>query len=205
MQALLGDKDKIEKDLLIAKKNKDTAGPGADAGDMTKLQQRITELEEKLAEYSVIEDDLANLKRLQQENLQLKATLQGKGVAIPPPSAEASTGEPMIGAGPATAGAAAMVADAAVGEAPIVAAAPDAAFEGLVNQVEASLHQPAMPAAAPAPAAKIPATAAESIDPLAALGGIPSPAEPSTSAAPPDSIEKSDADLVAEFEKMLNS
>jgi hypothetical protein len=58
-------------------------------------------------------------------------------------------------------------------------------FEGLVDQVEQSIQ----PAAA-ATEAMAPATSTD--------------AKPSTEAAPAATIEKTDADLVAEFEKMLN-
>jgi hypothetical protein len=77
------------------------------------------------------------------------------------------------------------------------AAAPagggDAAFEGLVDQVEQSLQPGEAPAAAATPAAaetaSTPAATADTMLETATAAGN----------------EKSDADLVAEFEKMLNN
>jgi hypothetical protein len=51
---------------------------GGDAGlqkEITKLTSERNELRERLKEYEIIEEDLANLKRLQQENEQLKIEL----------------------------------------------------------------------------------------------------------------------------------
>lgn len=80
--------DKI-KDLeaqLAALKSAAPASGGGDAQLKTELS-RITkerdELKEKLREYEIIEDDLANLKRLQQENAQLKKALEAMGGKAP--------------------------------------------------------------------------------------------------------------------------
>jgi hypothetical protein len=198
IETFVAEKARIEADLIEAK-NKGATAPTGDAPGEKKLQEKIGLLEGKLAEYSVIEDDLANLKRLQQENAQLKAALGGKAAAdataAPAPvvaPAAAPTSAPTATAAPVTATAsppdaagpetglddalAALTADA-VQATPAPAAeakpaAPDAAFEGLVDQVEQSLQ--------------------------------PTEVSPSTTPAPTATIEKSDADLVAEFEKMLN-
>jgi len=161
MEALVNDKSRLEKDLASAK-SAASAGGAAPAEDVSKLQAKITELEGKLAEYNVIEDDLANLKRLQQENTQLKATLANAGAA--PPAAAAAP--------------------------PAAAPAPadETAFAGLAAQVDQSL------AAAPAAPA---APAAASGDP-AAPDAAAAPADPNAPAG-----GSTDADLVAEFEKML--
>ena len=65
MESILGEKHKIEKDLVDAR-----ALGAKNTGDgpnpvVTQMQEKIQVLETKLAEYSVIEDDLANLKKLQ--------------------------------------------------------------------------------------------------------------------------------------------
>lgn len=75
IQSVLSEKAKMESELTIAKAAKSAAPAGGDDGATAALQEKIDQLEGKLAEYSVIEDDLANLKRLQQENAQLKAAL----------------------------------------------------------------------------------------------------------------------------------
>ncbi|MGK5082160.1 hypothetical protein WDW37_02560 [Bdellovibrionota bacterium FG-1] len=205
MEEIVADKARLETELAAAKVSGSKAGaPNASAGN-SELQEKIKMLEAKLAEYSVIEDDLANLKRLQQENAQLKAQLATKGstAATPLAAAPVAAMDPTAAA-QATADAALEAAMAAQEAAP---AAPTAAtpapvapapvddsvnFEALVDQVEKSIQQ--APAAAPvmaAPAAPAPAAA-------------PTP-PPAATPAPPPPAAKSDADLVAEFEKMLNS
>jgi hypothetical protein len=185
LEALLIEKQKLERELALLKESKNAAGaanPG-DAALVGQLQDRIKVLEAKLAEYSVIEDDLANLKRLQQENAQLKAQLAGlasgtivAAVAAPTPAAESP--------------------------------AADSAFEGLVDQVEASL--------ATTTPAKDPNEIAVP-DNIVEIALTPTPAETPTvaeiAAAPIEaaptgpistSVGQNDADLVAEFEKMLS-
>ncbi len=146
-QQLLKEKEKIEKELSLAKsasaKNTDGDASGAESAEIATLKEKIQSLEDRLAEYSVIEDDLANLKRLQQENTQLKNQLATQGVT--PTTIVATT-----------------------------AANPTASassFDALVNDVEKKLE---------------PTPVAANDSPAAAPGG-----------------EKNDADLVAEFEKML--
>ena len=199
-ESLLADKAKMELELKEARANK---GTGAPAGDQSKLQEKINELEGRLAEYSVIEDDLANLKRLQQENAKLKAQLAGQGGAAASPAAAAASAASGASAAPAdvaaseaiTEPAAAAVTEVAAAAAeaspvaetltdPLAAATADPTFEGLVDQVEQSLTEPAAAQAAP----------------QEAVAATPAPAK----SAPMD-VAKGDADLVAEFEKMLNS
>ncbi len=61
------------------------------SGDLEKVQKERDTLKEKLQEYEIIEDDLANLKRLQQENEQLKRSLAGAGGAAPAAEPAADT------------------------------------------------------------------------------------------------------------------
>ena len=72
------------------------------------LVSELETLRERLKEYEIIEEDLANLKRLQQENDQLKAEIAAlkKGgaapaPAAPAPAAPAPTPEPQKAATPA--------------------------------------------------------------------------------------------------------
>ncbi|MDR3608423.1 MAG: hypothetical protein P4M08_13725 [Oligoflexia bacterium] len=99
------EKAKLEQDLAAAK-----SGGGANSAEDSKLKEKVASLEARLAEYSVIEDDLANLKRLQQENSQLKSALGKSGAA---PSA---AGEPAIA--PAGSGASGPAAAAHLAQAP---------------------------------------------------------------------------------------
>lgn len=72
---------------------------GASGGEELRLKKELEsitlerdEIRERLKEYAIIEEDLANLKRLQQENDQLKAELllfkKGGDEKAPPPPAE---------------------------------------------------------------------------------------------------------------------
>jgi hypothetical protein len=202
IETFVTEKARIEAELVEAR-NKGATAPTGDGQGEKKLQEKIGLLEGKLAEYSVIEDDLANLKRLQQENAQLKAALGNKAptpelVAAPAAPAAPETGvsgniggtpapNTVIDPGPAPASVAATevkAPDAKSTEAGLdqalasmTEAGKPADFEGLVDQVEQSLTT------------------------------APEPATPtlSTTEGAGATIEKSDADLVAEFEKMLNS
>lgn len=104
-----GDADLLRKDLASYNaKIKDLEGQLAEAkkssGGDAQIQAQLgtvtaerNELRERLKEYEIIEEDLANLKRLQQENEQLKAELAAlkKGVpASAPAPAPVSEPEP---------------------------------------------------------------------------------------------------------------
>ncbi len=63
---------------------------GGSGGDDSSLKAELSEvtkerdeLKQRIQEYAIIEDDLANLKRLHQENEQLKRALEAKGGSIP--------------------------------------------------------------------------------------------------------------------------
>lgn len=197
LNAITQEKTRLEKELGQAKSGGGGAATGG--GDTKALQDKIAELEGRLAEYSVIEDDLANLKRLQQENAQLKTQLSKAGGAP-------ADAVPLA----AAAAAEAVTVVAAANESPTDAAATEAVAE--LPAAEAPAAEVAQMATADAPP---PAEAA--VDPLAALGdpataAVPAMAEaepvaaaaPSTDAPPAANVGGSDADLVAEFEKMLN-
>lgn len=82
---------------------KASAGNGAGAGDAalkTELQmitKERDEIKDRLKEFEIISDDLANLKRLQQENEQLKKSLAAQGGALP----AAAVAEPATKSSPA--------------------------------------------------------------------------------------------------------
>ena len=83
----------LEKLLAEAQAN---VGTGEVAGDSSELLAQLDEitkerdqLKSDLSQYDIIEDDLADLKRLKQENEQLKSALEsGGGADIPTPAAE---------------------------------------------------------------------------------------------------------------------
>lgn len=95
--ALKEEIERLKAELEAAKANAG-AGGGDEAlqGQLDAVTKERDELKEKLQEYEIIEDDLANLKRLQQENAELKAQLGG-GAAAAAVAAEAPapTAEPI--------------------------------------------------------------------------------------------------------------
>jgi myosin heavy subunit len=79
----------------------DARMPAGEGGGDAELMKERDELKERLMEYEIIEEDLANLKRYQQENEELKKTIaEMKGGADAPAPAdnpvevEAATPEP---------------------------------------------------------------------------------------------------------------
>jgi chromosome segregation ATPase len=90
-------------DLIAKLKASAGDGAGAGAGDaaLKSELQMITkerdEIKDRLKEFEIISDDLANLKRLQQENEQLKKSLAAQGGALP----AAAAAEPAAKSSPA--------------------------------------------------------------------------------------------------------
>lgn len=187
IQNLSDEKERLMKELEEARSAVAAGSGGAGSsggGDNDELLKKLRELEARLAEYAVIEDDLANLKRLQQENAALKAQLQSasQGIAAAPMQAPQPVAIPQPVAAPAPTPPvdqealkkAREMVGAAVDNGPNEVSAEPAknGFDDLVNQVDQSLKKP-------------------------------DAQEPERSAAP--SAPKSDEDLLAEFERMLNS
>lgn len=202
MEAMLAEKAKLEQELAALKLS--GAVGGSSGGDNSALNDKIKQLESRLAEYSVIEDDLANLKRLQQENKTLKAQLAGgAGAAVAATAAVASP------AGPAPETAPSAPEPTPASE----TAAAEPSFEGMVDQVEQQLT-PDAPTEVPAeaPAAEAPPLDEAAIEATAPPEEVTAPAEAAAAAAeptPPPAAEAAaapagDDDLVAEFEKMLS-
>jgi hypothetical protein len=236
------EKSKLLEEIEHLKQNQNAIQlTSGSAGNNDELVKKVKTLEQRLEEYSLFEDDLANLKRLQQENSQLKKRIEE--IAPAPavdaaPEAKATPGagldqsaidallngvsptppEEKIAAEKAAAAAPVVEADAdqaaidalvAASQAPTVAeetpavAAPKAAapagddFEKLVDSVEDSLEQKKTAAAASTPerAPKAPAPS-----PVAAASA-PKTEAPSVEAL----AEKSDEELLKEFENLLNS
>lgn len=84
---------RLQAELAKAKEAASSAAGkgGGDAAlkqELTSVSKERDELKERLMEYEIIEEDLANLKRLQQENEQLKATIASQGGAKPVAKAE---------------------------------------------------------------------------------------------------------------------
>jgi hypothetical protein len=159
------------------------AGAGGDAqvkAELSRMTKERDELKEKLREYEIIEDDLANLKRLQQENAQLKKALEAMGGKVPegvadlPPAPAASKPQ---------------------------ASAPQSPAEQATASMEAFLQ------ASDETAEKL---SQDDLDKLMAQNTpdntpveAPEPTPAAAAAAPSDKAEKTPEDLLSEFEKML--
>ena len=170
------------------------AGDGNDDGLASKLAEVTAErdkLKEDLAQYAVIEDDLADLKRLRQENEQLKASLNGgdpivdsfSEPASEPVAEEPAAADPEPEPTPEPAAEVAVEEPVAEEAAPEEPVAEEAAPEEPVAEEAAAEEPAAEEPAAEEPAAEEPA--AEEV-PAAEAGA-----------------DKSPEDLLREFEKML--
>jgi len=164
---------------LEAAKSATPSSGGADPAELEKVTQERDELKERLMEYEIIEEDLANLKKFQQENEELKKTI-----------AELQGGAPAEAAAP----------EAAVEEAPAeeaVAEEPAAVEEAPAEEAPAETPEeaPAQEAVAEEPASEEAPAAEASVDAAAdgSSEGIPDN----------DGEQKSAAELLSEFEKML--
>ena len=83
--------EELEALLAQAQENTGSAGDGELEAKLASVTRERDQLKDTLTEYEVIEDDLANLKRLKQENEQLKKSLGQSGAA---PISEAPAPEP---------------------------------------------------------------------------------------------------------------
>lgn len=68
----------IELEALLAKGGSLESGSGASSEELTSLKTENDLLKEELDQYAMIGDDLADLKRLKQENAQLKSALNAE-------------------------------------------------------------------------------------------------------------------------------
>lgn len=71
-----------ELEALLAK-NRGGSGDEALKAELAMVAKERDELRDRLKEFEIIADDLANLKRLQQENEQLKRSLAAQGGSLP--------------------------------------------------------------------------------------------------------------------------
>ncbi len=97
IQALQTEIEELKAQLAQAQANAGGDSGGGDAelqGQLSTVTKERDELKEKLQEYEIIEDDLANLKRLQQENTQLKAALEKAGGSVADATVEAPSDAP---------------------------------------------------------------------------------------------------------------
>ncbi len=154
-------------------------------GQMDEIIKERDELKERLMEYEIIEEDLANLKRLQQENEQLKKSLAalqgGASEAAPAPAAE----EAAETEGPS----AEEIAQQMLSEEPSAAVGSVDAFDSMMGGAEPEAEPEPKEEPAPEKKEAEPAkkeAAAEAVD-----------------IAKEEGEQKSAEELLSEFEKML--
>lgn len=80
-----------ELEKLLAEAQANSGGASEDSGALAAITKERDELQDALKQYEIIEDDLADLKRLRQENEQLKQSLNGAEA----PAAAAPAPEPV--------------------------------------------------------------------------------------------------------------
>lgn len=118
MENILSNKQGLENELNEAKNSSGSSESSfKDESELRKLREKIKLLEAKLAEYNLLEGDLTSLKKLQQENNQLRNLVSNPvahSVAVAKVSESSSSTQKDLDA--------------------------EAAFDHLVNQVEESLQ-----------------------------------------------------------------
>ena len=193
INGLKAEKIALEEKLKTAPAAAATAGTAADTpAEVASVKKELDDLKAKLAEYEVIEDDLANLKKYQVENktLQEKIAAYEKG-EMPATSAVPATEEAVISATPTPTAPSTTTISGTPAEAPkltVVNGGEESAPVDVSESVattEATTPATPVPAATPAPAA------------AATVSG-------STAEAPKTEKDKEE-DLLSEFEKMLAS
>lgn len=209
MNGLKAEKAALEQKLKEAQTAAAAGAPAATgAAPSEAVQKELEDLRAKLQEYSVIEDDLANLKKFQKENEALKQKLD----------AYEKGGAPAM-----------TVIQGGASEAP----APEAVVKNVTEKIEtpvtvvsgggAAPQAASAPATAPAPVAEAkpanvetntnvlePVTpSVEAAAPVAAETSAPAPAPEAPAAAaapaPEKSAKQKEEELLSEFEKMLAS
>lgn len=208
LDSVLNEKMQLEEELANAR-----SAPGGEDGKPSdkaaadrsgQLNERVKQLEAQLAEYAIIEDDLANLKRLQKENKSLKQQIAEAGntpnLTAPskPTVAQAVQAAPVAPSSPAPAATPTFAASSSTNQREIETESVDdshpndpdhpADFESLVDVVEKNLADAAQSANNDRNAASAPEFSLES-----------GPASENKT------DEKSEEQLQADFEKMLKS
>jgi hypothetical protein len=211
MNALKAEKAALEEKLKAA-----AAGAPVAAGPSPEALKELEEMKARLQEYEVIEDDLANLKKFQKENEQLRQkveTYEKGGAVTATPSASVTATIPAAAPAPA---ATTVVSGGDKPAAPtmtLVSGGNNAA-PAEVTPVAAAPAPAAAPAAAPAPVAAAPAAPETNTNVLQAVTpdaaapaatAAPAAGAPAAEAAPEKSAKQKEEELLSEFEKMLAS
>lgn len=155
MQALIAEREKMIAELQAALASAKAAASEAPSGSsvdpiaMLELQNKVRDLEARLAEYSIIEDDIADLSMYKDENARLKAELEVLRVqtGTSPAGTVASVGSSEPAVEPATPG-----------------VDPVAEFASVVSGHTAPPLKPETHVEAPEPTAESPAASQAAVD-----------------------------------------
>lgn len=200
MNALKAEKAALEEKLKAAA----AGAPVAAGAPSPAALKELEDLKARLQEYEVIEDDLANLKKFQKENEQLRQKVETyeKGGTTIPAAASAPMATTVVSGGDKPAAPTMTLVSggnaSVTPEATTIAAAPAPTPEPVAAPAPVAAAAPAAPETntnvlqAVAPSADAPAAAA-------------APAAPAAEAAPEKSAKQKEEELLSEFEKMLAS
>lgn len=212
INGLKSEKAALEQKLKEALASTSAAPAAAASADVVAVQKQLEEFKAKLAEYEVIEDDLANLKKYQQENKALKEKIEsyekgGAKLSVVSGGADAGAAATTVSAAPAQPEAAATVNNVTQHINTDAATTVSGASAGVKPEIKL-VETP--PAAAPeAPKAEAPAAApapeAPKAETPAAAAPAPAADAPAAAAAPEKSSKQKEDELLSEFEKMLAS
>lgn len=185
------------------------APAGAAAGpELDKLTSRIKELEGKLSEYEILEDDIADLSLYKEENARLRTEIdqiKAGGGAVAPQAPAAAAPEKPVGEAIVEEFESVVKAPPIASEDPVeipgeiaVSGDPMKDFENAMS-LEKQLEAVA-PGVPEAPVAEAPAPVAEVPVPVAPMPApVPEPAAPAAVAAEPGLAQAEADDLFAEF------
>lgn len=208
LQELAREIDRLNSEVAAQKSAPNASGGDSGDGKVGELQQKIEELQARLSEYEIIEDDIADLSLFKEENAQLKAELErlrAESSAAPAASAPAEVEPPPATESEALLSALVEEAQEIAAKEPAPAVDPGAnPAQAGINDLLASMGLGGAPAAAsgPSPAAeaapeKDPAklVSQEEIDRLFALAPTESkpPVATTPEATPSDLDEQADA------------
>jgi hypothetical protein len=218
------EKTKLLEELETLRRNQAGTLTDSSPGAAETLAKKVKDLESRLEEYSLFEDDLANLKRLQQENIALKKKLEEMGGALAstpetePQKAKGGVSQDDIDA--LLEGKPATPPEGESRQAPEMAAVAAAPAESKPEPVPAAAPLlaavPPVAEPAPEPSAPTPSASADSFENLVSSveksldAPVPAqgPAQPVAASEPATAANlsaKTDDELLKEFENLLNS
>lgn len=94
LRAQIAEQQKIIKDL--EEKAAQGSGGGVGQSEMDEAQSKIADLEARLAEYEIIEDDIADISRFKEENARLRTEVENLKAGVPPSPVATPAAAPVV-------------------------------------------------------------------------------------------------------------